>query len=263
MFPRFFILLASLVMLAFLPQSGEAITLDWDTVTWTPGALSGSFDVDPLKPGNDITVTLSGDTGQFVPKGTTTVPAIGKLIEGGLTPVENALILHVSLANQTQRIIVTVDFSAQYTQGVNNVSFTIFDVDFSSNSFQDQIRTIRALSIDGVTLIAPTITVGTAATLSGTGINQVVNGTAGSPDTGAGSGAGNVTISFGTAAIKSFTFTYGSGSNAPASPSNQGIALHDIYFTAVPEINPAWISFLSCLAASGFALRHRFLFPRK
>ena len=243
--------------LAFSLVRAAAVTLDWNAVTWTPGALNGSYDVDPSRAGNDISLALTGNTGQFAPKNGNTIPAILNIIEGGLSPAQNSLVLHLDLANQSQGVTMTVNFSALYTQGVSNVSFTLFDVDFSSGAFQDQIRSIQALSIDGTTLIAPTITTSSANTLTGTGLNQVVNGISTNTDTGPTSGNGNVTISFGAAAIKSFMFTYGSGTNAPADPTTQGIALHNISFTPVPEINPAWSALLSCLAATGLVLRHR------
>jgi len=234
----------------------QAVTLDWDSVTWTPGSLSNSYDVDPSKAGNDITVALSGNTGQFAPKGGSTIPAILNIIEGGFGGAQKSLVLHVDLANQSQAITVTVNFSALYTAGVNNVSFTLFDVDFSSASFQDEIRSIQALSIDGSTLIAPTITTSSCNSRTGAGLAQVVTGQTTNTDTGATSGNGNVTISFGTNAIKSFTFTYGSGATAPADPTTQGISLHDITFTPVPEINPAWTAMLSCCAVAALILRH-------
>ena len=246
----------SLFAFVTFSTTGHAVTLDWDGVSWTPGSLSNSYDIDPLRAGNDITLALTGNTGQFAPKNGFAMPSTQNFIEGGLSPVQNALVLHLDLANTSQSVTMTVNFSAQYTQGVANVSFTIFDVDFSSGGFQDQLRSITALSIDGTTLIAPTITTSSANSVSGTGFNKVVTGVSGNTDTGATSGNGNVTISFGAAAIKSFTFIYGSGSTAPADPTTQGIALHDITFTPVPEINPAWSTVASCLIAAVFILRH-------
>jgi hypothetical protein len=250
---RFFLLL----VIAACTSAARGVTLDWDAVTWTPGSLSNSYDIDPSKAGNDITLSVSGNTAQLAPKGGSPIPANLNIIEGGLSPVQNSLVLHLDLANQSQSVTVTVDFSSLYTAGVSNVSFTLFDVDFSSSAFQDQIRSIQALSIDGSTLIAPTITTNSANSLNGTtGLGQIVTGMSNNTDTGATSGTGNVTISFGGNAIKSFTFVYGSGATAPADPTVQGIALHDITFTPVPEINPAWSAFASCLVAAALILRH-------
>ncbi len=90
------------------------------------------------------------------------------------------------------------------------------------------------------------------------GLTQVVNGISSTVDTGAGSGNGNVTISFGTNAIKSFTFTYGSGTSITGTdPTFQHVGIHDIsYLAAVPEINPAWGAIGSCLIATALILRH-------
>ena len=244
----------------FCAVNASAVILDWDTAAWTNGSLTNSYDVDPATPGNDITVTVSGNTTQLTTStatGTPITPAITVGLEGGLSPVQKSLELAVDLTSQAQFITVTVNFSALYAAGVQNVSFSIFDVDFSKNQFQDQLRQISGLSVDGITQVAPTITTSSANLLSGTGLTQVVNGIATSTDTGATSNAGNVLINFGTNAITSFTFTYGSGSNTIADPTYQHIGIHDISFTPIPEINPAWSAVGSCLAAAGLVIFHR------
>jgi hypothetical protein len=112
----------------------------------------------------------------------------------------------------------------------------------------DEISSITALSIDGVTQIAPTITgVGSAVTLSGTGLNQVLTGAANVPNTGAGSGAGNATISFNATGIRSITFTFGAGGNSAVNPTFQDISLHDVTFSPVPEVNPTTAAACACL----------------
>jgi hypothetical protein len=239
-----------------------AITLDWDAVTWTPGTLSNSYDVDPTKAGNDLTVTVSGNTARLQPEIVSPnpmTPAITKDFQGGLGSTQNTLCLAVDFTNKTQSVTVTVNFSSLYTAGVSNVSFSLFDIDLSNvsgNDYQDLLSSISATSIDGVTLIAATITTSATNTLSGTGLTQTVNGISGNTDLGPGSGNGNVTIDFGGAAIKSFTFTYGSGSNPGADPTYQHVGIHDISFTPVPEINPAWSAVGSCLLAFALILRH-------
>lgn len=246
-------LIIALALCVSAPKS-HAIVLDWSTLTWTPGSLNNSYDVDPAKPGNDITVGITGDTGQFIGSFTppnAQTPGITQSFQGGLGTVQTALELRVDYTNTSQAVTITITFGANYSLGVNNVSFTLFDID--SGSYQDQIRSITALSTDGVTLIAPTITgLGSAVSLGGTGLTQTLDGTASVTDIGAGSGNGNATINFGATPITSITFTYGNGPSSPADPSTQKIGLFNIDFTAVvPEINPAVASTFLCLLAMG------------
>lgn len=253
---RFSLFCANALIFVLLSPTSSALTINWGTEPWAPGSLQNSYDIDPARPGNDVTVTVSGNTGTLQPKNSAPnpmTPAVTAAFQG-----QNSLNIATNFANRSQGITVTVDFSAQYTQGVTNVSFTIFDVDFSSASgsnYQDQIRSIMAVGIDG-TLIAPTITTSSSNVLSGTGLNQVVNGTVSTPDTGAGSTNGNVTISFGTNAIRSFTFTYGSGTGTVSDPTYQHIGMSNVAFTPVPEMNPAFGATLSCLVAGLLVLRH-------
>ena len=250
------------ILLALLKgwaSSANALVLDWDNVTWPAGAVNRSFNIDPANPGNDLTVAFSGATDKFRNDPTTglATPSINQSLEGGMNPVQSSLNLGVDF-HQNSTITCTVNFSASYTLGVENVSFTIFNVDFFSSgpdSWQDVIKSISAVSVDGVTLIAPTISlVGPAVTHSGTGLNQTLTGNSLVPDTGAGSGAGNVTISFGTNAIRSFTFTYADGLGSKPNPTFQNISIGDISFTPVPEINPAMAAAGSCLAAVAFTI---------
>lgn len=256
---RFFL---PFLLVALFATTGHAIVVDWDALTWTPGTLANSYDIDPAKAGNDITVTVSGNTGQLQPEIISPypqTPAITTNFQGGLGTAQNTLSIAVNFTNQTESVTITIDFSALYSLGVQNVSFTLFDFDFASggsSNYQDKLSGITALSIDGVTQVAPTITTSSANTLTGTGLTQVVTGTASVADTGATSGNGNVTISFGTTAIRSFTFTYGSGSGTVPDPTYQHVGIHDITFTPVPEINPTWTALGSCILAAALILRH-------
>lgn len=247
----------------------DAITLDWNAQTWTAGSLSNSYDVDASNAGNDVTVSISGDTAQLGIESTgQQTPALTTNLQGGLPTPENTLTLLLDLANRSQGVVVSISFSSQYAQGVSNVSFTVFDVDFASSNgnsganFQDELRSIVGIAADGVTQVAPTITVGPNVLLSGSGLNQVATGTATSSDQGAGSGNGNVNISFGSTPITSLSFVYGSGSGTNADPTAQHVGIHDLTFTPVPEINPAWFAGLSCLAAGLFIRRHHARFRK-
>jgi hypothetical protein len=236
--------------------------LDWDTATWSAGSLSNSYDIDAARAGNDITVTVSGNTGQLqqeIVSPNPMTPAVTTDFQGGLGTAQNALCLAVDLTSQSQSVTVTVDFSALYTLGVQNISFTVFDIDSSAASgsnYQDLLSGITALSTDGTTLVAPTIVNSANNTIIGTGLTRAVAGTASTADIGPDSGDGNVTITFGATAIKSFTFTYGSGSGTVTDPTYQHVGIGDITFTPVPELNPAWTAFGSCVVAAALILRH-------
>jgi hypothetical protein len=194
-------------------------------------------------------------------------PNINSNLEGGLTPVQNSLNIAVDLGKKDRFVTVTITFSASYTQGVENVSFTLFGIDQAtggSNIYIDEISSISALAIDGFTQIAPTITnIGSSVSWSGAGVNQVLTGAANVPDTGAGSGAGNATINFNATGLRSITFTFGAGGNSAVNPVFQDISLHDLTFSPVPEVNPTVAAAGICLFALVRLNRRRLRFCRQ
>ncbi|MEY2480292.1 MAG: large repetitive protein [Verrucomicrobiota bacterium] len=227
-------------------QSAQALVLDWSTVLWTPGTLSNSYDVDPANPGTDITVTIGGDTNTLQTDPTTGIqtPAITSSLEGGTSPVEPSLQVAARFV-PPRKLTFTIDFSGLYAQGVTSVSFTIFNIDGTSGT--ETIRSITADGIDGTTTYAATITnLGSAVQLNGAGLGQSLKGIASVPMSGAGSGDGNATISFGLDAIQSVTFTF---ADTPGSVGLLMIALSNISFTPIPEIDPTWCSAALCAMA--------------
>ena len=230
----------------------HAVVLDWSNVTWAPGSLSNSYDIDGYAGnGNDITIAVSGNTNKLTTDPVTGLPSpsISNSLEGGYGG-DHSLFLGGDLSTQTN-FTVTVTFTGQYN-AATGVSFSLFDIDMGVD--REKILNIYGVLADG-TRIAPTISgLGSAVTLSGTGLSQVLTGNVASSDTGTSSGNGNATISFGAYAITSFSFDF---KNDGGPPRFQSIGLYDISFTPVPEINPAWTAVLSCLAAAGFILRHR------
>jgi hypothetical protein len=152
--------LALCLCLAAAPA--QAITLDWDAVAWPAGSLNNSFDIDPFRAGNDVTVAVTGTTNrlQNIIGTTVATPAISRTFDGGLTPGQNSLHLALDLGNHNQAVTITMSFSNAYTFGVSGVSFTIFDIDkqtATNSNFEDQIRGIYATLTNG-TQIAATIT---------------------------------------------------------------------------------------------------------
>lgn len=253
-----------LILSVFACARLNAVTLDWSAVSWTAGSLGpNSYNIDPSSPGNDITVTISGNTSQLVTDPlalNVQTPAIVTALEGGMGSGTKTLDLGVNFANISQSITVTVTFSAAYTAGVKNVSFKLFDVDFqnvSGSTYQDEIRLISATTISN-TAVAATVTGSANNSVTGSGtLAAKVDGSVSTVDTGATSGNANVTIDFGTNAIKSFTFTYGSGSGLGAiNPTFQHVGIYNIGYTPVPESNPALASAFSCVAALLLAFWH-------
>jgi hypothetical protein len=232
-------------------QNVPAALVNWDVLTWTPGSLSNSFDVDPSNPGNDVTFTITGTKNDFTNDQASGVltPAITNSLAGGLSPAQKSLELAANLYTNS-KITMTVNFSPLYTLGVTNVSFSIFDIDIETN--KDRISGIYGVALDG-THVAPTITFGPAITRTGSGLGTVLTGVDSSPDTGPASGLGTATFSFGSTPIKGFAFSW---TNSAGGPKYQQIALGDIFYQAVvPEINPLPFAMLVCALA--VSLRRR------
>lgn len=243
---------AFLAVCLFGAQPANAIVLDWSNVTWTAGSLTGSFDIDPNNAGNDVTVTITGNTTRFF---SSTYPRITSDFTGGLGSGTDQLDLYVDYASTSQAITVTVTF--HYTGGVSDVSTTLFDVDTGAvtgkgknpeRAFVDQVRAITAIATNN-TLVGASISVvnSTYAQTSGSGTNQTVTGLDVAGDF---SSQGSVGISYGTNTISSFTFTYGEGAGSETDPFAQGIGLYDITYTPktkVPEFHPGLVSAALCL----------------
>jgi hypothetical protein len=228
-----------------LADAASAALVNWDVLTWTPGTVSNSYDVDPSRAGNDVTFTLTATKTNFVnDKATGTMtPAITMSLQGGVSPLQKSLQLAADLGTNS-RVTMAVGFSSLYTLGVNNVSFSIFDIDLETN--RDVISGIFGIALDG-SKVAPIITYGSAINLSGGGQGQTLTGVLASADTGPGSGAGTATISFGATPIKGFSFTW---SNTNGAPFYQQIALGDISYSVIPEPNAAMMAFAVCVLAA-------------
>jgi hypothetical protein len=227
--------------MALLPLRSQALVLDWDSVNWSSGSLSQSFDVDASHAGNDITITITGSTGNLAQNVNDTTD-----LTGGISGGHESLFMNMNYDNRSQFITVTVTFL--YAAGVTDVSFSIFDIDKNTGGndtgYTDKI-TVLGTGTNG-TLVAPTtITTHTANETVGSGTNIYVRGVSGATDT---TGNGNADYAF-SSTITNFSFTYGNDSSAPSKPGNQWIALGDITFKPkVPEWHPGLIASLACFA---------------
>ena len=240
--------------LCLLPLRSEAVVVNWDALTWTEaeGVFTKSFETDASNAGNDITVTITGVTSGFAPGNQ--YPYINNSLTGGLSPVQDGLFLNMNFASENDAIFVTVTFN--YSVGASDVSFSIFDIDYTSggdgSGYADRINLV---GINGVGLIVAPSSItrpgGNSTAEDGSGTNIYIHGDASADDD---SNDGNATYSFsGTNVIKSFTFRYGNETaDSPNNPGNQWINLHDITYTPkIPEWHPGLIASFACMMLVG------------
>jgi hypothetical protein len=227
----------------------HATVIDWDTLAWAPGSTSNSYDVDPANAGSDVTISVGGNN-TLTNDATTGIPspAITMSLTGGLSPAQNTFEIAANLHTKS-KVSLAVNFSPQYLQGVTNVSFSIFDIDRGTNN--DQIKGIYGIALDGTHVAATITNLGSVVSLNGSGLAQVLVGGAASAND---SSNGNATISFGGVAITGFAFTFANNAGAPR---YQDISISDIFFTPIPEMNPAGPMFMICVAAAAIEWRRR------
>lgn len=234
-----------LTLLVAAPNAAQGLVLDWGAITWNDGSLINSYDLnsDAI---NDITVTITSQQANIWaldPATGTQTPTVNQSLTGGLVPAEDSLNLAANLKTQSD-VTIHLSFTGALP-GAANVSFTLFDIDVTTNG--DIISGIYGVAYDGTFIAATIINVGSAVTLTGTGLTQVLTGNAASADSGPGSSNGNATITFGSTIITDIFFTF---SNTSGAPRFQNIGIGDISFTPVPEVNPAATAVASCTAAA-------------
>lgn len=240
-------LLALLGFASLIASRANALVLDWDSVSWAQGSLINSYDVNGDTV-TDVTVRITSQQANIWATDPTTgeqAPTVNQTLTGGLVPPQNSLMLAANLKTQSDATI-QISFTGGTSgnlPGANNVSFTLFDIDISTNS--DIISSIYGVAPDGTHVAATITNVGSGVTLTGTGLNQVLTG---NTSTANNSSNGNATISFGSTLIYDVFLTF---SNTSGAPRYQDIGIGDITFTPVPEINPAVASAGSCLLAAG------------
>ena len=249
---------AALAAAGIFASAAHGVVLDWDTVTWTSGTLSNSYNIDPAQAGNDITVSVATGGGAVLmtdPITGAASPTRNNTLEGGLTPAQQSLKISADLSSGY--ITITIDFAAFYPLGVENLSFTLFDIDLNGSSYRGQDEISSIIGLNGATSVAPSITgVGPSVAHSGTGVTQHLIGNADSFDTGATSNFGNATITF-AAPVTSVSFRWDRGPEATGSAPTASLAVHDISFTPVPEVNPAFAAAALCGGTVIFVLRRR------
>jgi hypothetical protein len=247
-------LIGAIVFAACGVLPARALVLDWTSAAWAPGDLINSYDLNGDTV-NDITVQITSQQANIWandPTSGSQAPVVNQTLTGGLSPAQDSLMLAANLHTKsacTVQISFTGGNGALNTPGASNVSFTLFDIDITTNA--DIISNIYGLTPNGTQVAATITNVGSTVTLTGTGLAQELAGNAAAANN---TGNGNVTISFGSTLITDVFFNFG---NTAGAPRYQDIGISDITFTPVPEINPAAASALSCAFAAGLTIMLR------
>lgn len=239
----------NLVRADFVLDWGVTSPTSWSDTTGP--TFTQSFDIDTGHAGNEMTVTISDGSNRML----SGFPEINNTLTGGTGSGNESLQVDLNYSNTSQFITVTVTFDTAWAPlGVENVVFTLFDVDRGSQFtfkkktyyvYTDEIRTIQGLDIDGNTVAATSVTGSADNTVTGSGLTYKVDGTGSTPN--GDSSDGNVEISFGTTAIKQFSFVYGNGPGAWSDPGEQTIAIGDLHGRKkIPEYHPAFAASLLC-----------------
>ena len=282
-------LLATAGILATVMQAlpAQAATLDWGTLkSSTPfagtisqsntisvsGGGSVNLELGTITDINNVTRTL-GTGSQFAvgPNGAPT-PSIDPLLNGTLPDASPSLYLQQdsgAVANA-----VYAGFKFNNPGGVSGLTFTLFDIDNSSNSltsnsWQDRVI-VRGL-FNGVAVLPTTVSAVSTFLNASTGnisVDGVGTGYAGANISGAtvldgtksvnndSSNSGNVTISFAGPVDELYIdFTQASDSLSGSNPAGHGIGIGNMTYQAVPE--PLTVLGAATAIAFGTAFKRR------
>lgn len=250
-----------LILLFLHPLASQAIVLDWSTISslsWSTsgGTYTTSINFDSSNPGNDVTITISGNTSGFLTSSPYNSPGVSSTLTGGQGSSEDSLLLAFNWGSRNNDVTVTFHFN--YADGIKNVEFALFDIDrldnnTSDSGFRDYVSDITG-SYKGGSNVIPTITVEDSSYTSVVNAGKSTQGIRGEDGAADNSDNANAYISFGTNVIDEISFTYGnwtgSGSKAPSNPGQQGIGVYDFNFdknTKVPEVGSVLGAISLCL----------------
>ncbi len=229
-----------------LPSSLQAatLTLDWNLVTWAPGQLSQSFDIDPSNPGNDVTITVSGNTNRI----SSSIIA-DTVITGGVSPTNKTLKLITDFSSNLESIVVKIDFN--YFDGVSGVNYLLHDIDGDGSTWREEVRGIFATN--GGPNFAPTDITTLNATptfqIAGAGLNRLLTGNVIADDAAS---TGSASVSFGSQLTHSTSFRFGASTVGSFDPIDSGISLGAITFSNTPVPEPSSVM----LVLSAVTLTH-------
>lgn len=243
-------LLFSASALSLLTLTRHGIVLDWSKLpegqSWTSGDTKGSFDPDPANAGDDIAISVASHGVNFTNEYPQNAQFDPKMQIGN----DDAFSLRLRTPGmESEKNSVTITITFNYPQGVNNVSFSLLDVDASDadtgGRWIDRISSISATPVEGpadsVALIGENISTDVNTLLDSGTLKMTV---AGNPKAGdVTDHSGDVFFHTDETLIRSITFTW---NNPGKNFDGQAIALGNISFTPVPEIGGSRGSLIVC-----------------
>ena len=187
---------------------------DWDTHAWTysSGVVSRSYPGGGSD-GTDFAFGFSGDTSYR----DTSSPSTNTSMTGGLSPVEASLYYFQNLTSSSQSIDLTISAGTSGV-GVQDFQMSLFDVDYASGQFRDQMTVTGSLS---GTQVTPILTNGAANSVYG----NVALGTAGANSDSA---DGTLVVTF-LSPVDTVVINY-ANPLATTGTSNQAASFHDIHY---------------------------------
>jgi len=194
---------------------------DWDTNAWAYNAatLSRTYPTG----GSDNTPFAFAYTGNTnrrdTTSGTNNAPETNSDMEGGIAPAEQSLYYWQNLQATTESVNLTIDAGTAGT-GVQDLQFTLFDIDFSAGQFRDRISVTGSLNGSPVT---PVLTSGS----DNSSVGSVAVGISANGNTEAG---GNLIVTF-LSPVDQVVINY-ANPEASTGTSNQAMALHDLDYCA-------------------------------
>jgi uncharacterized repeat protein (TIGR01451 family) len=183
--------------------------------------IAGSLDLRMSFAGNTALLTNQGTLGGAIATST-------GLFSGGFSPAQPSLNLNISGARDdfATTSIEFIDAANGNTPvAVDSISFSIFDVDRNSTSWQDRVA-VRGYN--GASLVLPNLTIvpsgGGGHRFYNGSVNDVIATVGTTTNTGAGSGDGNVGVLF-TSPITRFEIDYYNGYQANTPSGAHAIGL--------------------------------------
>ncbi|MEL6323688.1 MAG: DUF11 domain-containing protein, partial [Pseudomonadota bacterium] len=192
---------------------------DWDSNPWPfiSTQLSRSFPGGGSD-GTNFGFAFTGDTNRRdLISGVNNAPETNAEISGGLLPAQQSLYYFQNLESSTESVDVTMDVGTAGL-GVQDLQFSMFDIDFAAGQFRDRIEVTGSL---GGVSVTPILTPASSTVVVG----NVAVGTEGVPSTAA---TGNLIVTF-LSPVDRVVVNYGNP-EASTAVSNQAMAIHDLNY---------------------------------